>query len=134
VTVFNHIPGPAREFLHQCIDSVEQLEVLLLLQRTPDKSWTADSVADALGMARHAAAAALEGLGSRNLLDVRIAEGVFYQFRPGTPDLDAAARSVAQSYREHRALVLAIVAGRPSTTIRDFADAFRLRDDDDRPS
>src|SRR5688572_27525821 len=42
------IPEDVRRFLLQCIDSVEQLEVLLLLHRDPGKVWSTEAVAQAL--------------------------------------------------------------------------------------
>src|SRR5690606_42096918 len=39
------IPDDVVEFLAQSIDSVEQLEVLLLLHQNPATEWTAESVA-----------------------------------------------------------------------------------------
>jgi len=42
------LPEDVRQFLHQNIDSVEQLEVLLLLWRTPERGWTSDEVATAV--------------------------------------------------------------------------------------
>ena len=39
------IPDDVVTFLTDRIDSVEQLEVLLLLQQTPETAWTGESVA-----------------------------------------------------------------------------------------
>jgi hypothetical protein len=121
----------SRRFIDRCVESVEQLEVLLLLLHAPDKSWTVDTVAGSLGMTRDPAATALERLGSRNLLDVRIADDVYYRFNPGSPDLAAGARALSAAYRESRVAVLGFLASRPARHLRDFADAFRLRNDGD---
>ena len=44
------LPRPVRRFLDDRIDSVEQLEILLLLPRYADRSWNAAAVAAALGL------------------------------------------------------------------------------------
>jgi len=124
------LPLAVRRFLERRIDNVEQLEILLLLQRRADRGWTAAQVADALQLTPRAAADQLEALGRRNLFDVRISADVVYRFSPATPELSGIVGQVMEAYRESRADVLHLVTGRRFRALRDFSDAFRLGEDE----
>jgi hypothetical protein len=125
------IPPTVKQFLERRIESVEQLEVLLLLQQYADRSWNAAAVGDALRLTVGAAARSLEALGRRDLLDVRIGDDVWFRFSPATPDLAATVRQLADTYREARTPIITFVANRRRRALRDFSDAFRIREDED---
>ena len=72
----------------------------------------------------------MDHLAAHNLLDIRITADVRYRFRPGTEDLQTAAREFADQYRTRPLPLLELVSG-TRRSIRDFADAFRIRRDDD---
>ena len=118
-----------RGFLEDRVESVEQLEILLLLQRHPDRSWTAADAASELGLLESRVARHLEALGRRDLLDVRLGHNVRYRFSPATETLAAAARQVAEAYRERCSAVIAFVTTRRLRALRDFSDAFKLTED-----
>ena len=92
-------------------------------------------VGRAVGRARarvstRAAQRALDRLASSNLFDIRITGDLRYRFRPGTDELRAATHLVAEAYRVTPVAVINLVASAPRRSIRDFADAFRIRKDD----
>ncbi|HZT75661.1 MAG TPA: hypothetical protein VFA27_03325 [Vicinamibacterales bacterium] len=122
------LPAPVRRFLQRSIDSIEHLEIVLLLQHHRTRTWTGADVATALQLSPRAAAADLETLAQRSLLDVRIDEDVRYRFAPATPELTAVLKQVAECYRDRRGEVVAAVANRRQA-LRDFSDAFRIRKD-----
>ena len=111
--------------------TVEQLEIILLLQRHAERSWDAAEVGEALGLDQRDVAHHLEVLGGRDLLDVRLGDDVRYRFSPGSPGAAAAARRVADAYRVNRGAVLAFVTARRHQSLKDFSDAFKLTEDDD---
>ena len=115
------------EFLRAHIASVDELELLMLLVMSGGRWWDAASAARELGMRTRRARAGLDALAAHNLLDIRITEDVRYQFRPGTPALEAAALALATVYQRTPAAVVHVVARAASRSVRDFADAFRLR-------
>lgn len=124
------IPAELRRFLDKSVDGVEQLEILLLLYHHGDRSWDADSVAESLRLAPRIAAAHLERLAGRDLLDVRIGEEMRYRFSPVTDRQTTMVKRLAASYRENRSAVVALVTARRLRALQDFADAFRIREDD----
>jgi hypothetical protein len=70
------IPLGVRRFIERRIKRVEQLEILLLLQRESERYWDAPTVAQSLQLAEWDVADDLEALGRRGLLDIRIAAAV----------------------------------------------------------
>jgi hypothetical protein len=125
------LPPDVRHFLGRCVETVEQLEIILLLQRHAERSWDAAEAGEALGLDHRDVAHHLEALGGRDLLDVRLGDHVRYRFSPGSSGAAAAARRVADAYRVNRGAVLAFVTARRHRSLKDFSDAFKLTEDDD---
>jgi hypothetical protein len=128
------LPPVVLEFVADHLRSLEELQLLMAVIHAPDRWWDAQTAARELVMPVKSARRALDHLGARNLLDIRITGDVRYQFRPGTTALRSAALACVAAYAaDPQALVelLTKPAARPAS---DFADAFRIRryDDDDR--
>lgn len=119
------IPEDVRRFLLQCIDSVEQLEVLLLLHRTPDQVWSPEAVAQALYSNTASIARRLAGLDVSGL--VASDESRSYRYQPSTAALEDTVTLLAETYRERRVAVITVIASKPMENVRAFSDAFRLR-------
>jgi hypothetical protein len=126
--VTSSIPDEVRRFLLQCIDSVEQLEVLLLLHKTPGQAWSAESVAQALYSNPDSIGRRLAGLHANGLLSQ--AEPSSYSYQPKTPALDDTVSLLADTYRQRRVAVITVIASKPMEKVRAFSDAFRLRKKD----
>lgn len=122
------IPEDVRRFLLQCIDSVEQLEVLLHLYRTPEQSWSSDAIALALYSNPASIARRLAGLSSHGLLTLTSSSA--YRYQPKTAELDATVSRLAETYRQRRVAVISIIASKPMENVRAFSEAFRLRKKD----
>jgi hypothetical protein len=116
-----------RQFLREAIGSVERLDILLFLQRHAERRWTLPALADAVRMPEPLVEASLDRLASGNLVDVRIAQEILYQYSPGTNDLRQLITDVVQAHYRDRRGVIAVVASPVSESARLFADAFRLR-------
>jgi hypothetical protein len=114
-----------RAFLLAKVDSVEMLEVLLMLAAHPNLSFTAQRAASQLRTAPHSVKSGLRRLNERHLVE-RLDDGSF-RFRGG-PELDGVLAEVAHAYLEWRAAVVQLIHSRPSDLVRLFADAFRRID------
>jgi hypothetical protein len=121
------LSDPARHFLAHTIGSIERLDIILLMQRHPDRWWTAHALADELRIPADAVESDLGWLGTRNLLGVRIAQDVLYQYGPGTNDLRQLIEEVSCAHYADRGAIAALVARPIPEGARLFADAFRLR-------
>lgn len=126
------LPEAVRTFLAEHIRTLDQFQLLLRLVQAPDRWWDADAAARELGMAHAVAGEALDHLAKQNLLDIRITGDVRYRFRPGTETLRRAALETTEAFRQRPLDVLTVITGSGRHGIRDFADAFRIRRDDDR--
>jgi hypothetical protein len=118
------VPKDVERFIATDIDSVEQLEVLLLLRAAPDKQWTAKEVARALVSREDSAAHWLARMTERGLLtqlDNR------YRYATGKPELAETIDALAESFAKYRVTVVALIFSKPSERVRLFSDAFRIR-------
>ena len=121
----NGLPEDVHRFLYHNIDSVEQLEVLLLLRRVPQRGWTAEEVARELYSHPSSILHRMTSLAGRGLL--RELEPACYQYAPRSTELHATVTRVAETYRERRVAVITLIASKPIENVRAFSDAFRLR-------
>lgn len=121
----NGLPEDVRHFLHENIDSVEQLEVLLLLWRTPERGWTCDEVATAVYSHPSSVVRRLAMLFGQGLL--REYEPGCYRYAPRTSDLHDTVTRLDHVYRERRVAVITLIASKPIENVRAFSDAFRIR-------
>lgn len=121
------LPPELRAFLHSCIDSIQQVE-LLLLMRGSERARTARDIAAELGIPVPAARHDVESLTARGLLEVKVGEEIAYRYKPKTEDLAKYSDQLAQYYITARHAVLGFVAAESRRSIKRFSDAFRLGD------
>lgn len=121
----NGLPEDVHRLLHQNIESVEQLEVLLLLWRTPERGWTSDEVATAVYSHPSSVVRRLAMLLGQGLLRER--EPGCYQYAPRTAELHDTVTRLDHVYRERRVAVITLIASKPIENVRAFSDAFRIR-------
>src|SRR4051794_3438625 len=121
------LPSELRVFLHSCIESIEQVELLLLL-RGSERMRTAREIATALRISIAIARSDVETLAARGLLEVRVGEEIAYRYRPKSEDLVRYCDLLAQYYITSRQAVLLFVATESRQSIKRFSDAFKLRD------
>jgi DNA-binding MarR family transcriptional regulator len=119
------LPDDVRLFLHQNIDSVEQLEVLLLLWRTPERGWTSEEVATAVYSHPSSVVRRLARLLGQGLLRER--EPGCYHYAPHAAELHQTVTRLDHLYRERRVAVITLIASKPIENVRAFSDAFRIR-------
>ncbi|HEU4535820.1 MAG TPA: hypothetical protein VFS00_16955 [Polyangiaceae bacterium] len=120
-------PEELRRFVAAHLDTVDQLEVLLLLQRRPAEVWTPQRVSDELRTSPMSAAMRLERLCATGLCEE--IEGGGVRLRPADASVERAIQLVTAAYREKRVSLIALIYARPPEGVRAFADAFRLKKD-----
>lgn len=124
------IPRDVRTLITDHLTSVAQLEILLLLHRSPDNRFRATEVAEQLRIDPGWAADELSGLADAGLLK-RDADSEVFQFEPATAEKRAAVDGLAKAFSTHRVSVITLLFSTPSEGIGSFADAFKIRKDDD---
>jgi hypothetical protein len=119
------IPDDLREFIFAHIDSVAQLEALLLLRRDPSKDWNPGSVAERLYITEGEAADLLTRLNDDGFLVVNAGS---YRFGPRSVGHRQMTDRVADAYSHHLIPITNLIHGKPRR-IREFSDAFKFRRD-----
>jgi hypothetical protein len=119
------IPVDVRDFIVNYIDSIAQLEALLLLRASPGEQWTSAVVASRLYVSEAAAEDELARLCARNLL---VCEDKIYSYAGTNAELDSLVDRLAVLYARRLIPVTNLIHSKPSR-IREFASAFRLRKD-----
>jgi hypothetical protein len=121
------ISDDVKSLLRDCIESFEQLEVLLLLHGTPDQTWAPDAVTTAsrLNLSEEAVADALAHLRRWKLVE---GEARLYRYSPANR-LDATVRALATAYEDDRLEVMRLMNQNAlervrTSALRAFADAF----------
>lgn len=123
------IPDEVKRFLAEYIDSLFQLEVLLLLQARPEVSWTAEQVDRETRIGLESVKALLAGFAQIGFLSVSKGPDLSYRYQPATDELDQVIKLVATAYKERRVKVTSFIYSSPLDKIRSFAEAFRIRKD-----
>jgi hypothetical protein len=118
------VPAEVRRFIAAEIESVGQLEVLLLLRGAPDKSWTPGEVARALVMQLASATGWLEQMASAGLLTK---SGDGYSYAPPSAERERTIDRLAESYAKYRVAVIGLIFSKPSEGVTRFSEAFRIR-------
>jgi hypothetical protein len=106
------IPDPVRELLAHRIDSVAQLEIVLLLHGAPDTPWTAEAVSDELRIDRTWVAQELVVLADRGFLIGIEGSTPRYRFRAEATELARAVTALAGCYADRRVSVVALLYSR----------------------
>ena len=119
------IPDDVRDFVVKFIDSVAEIEALLLLRRENMLAWSAGSVAERLYVSPDVAAAVLGRLHSHDLLS---REGSHYRYACIAPELSDLVDRTADIYARQLIPMTHLIHTKPSR-IRQFANAFKLRKD-----
>jgi hypothetical protein len=125
------IPDHVKAFIADHIDSVEQIDVLFILRRNPEREWTAEDVSRQLYTTPRSAANRLEALRSSEVaMATDGTEQTSYRYAPRTADLRRTIDDLEEAYRSHRSTVTRLIFSKPSDKIRIFTDAFRVKGDE----
>jgi predicted ArsR family transcriptional regulator len=114
-----------KQFIAECISSVEQLEVLLHLYATAPRPWSAEAIAKDLYVAPESVQRRLIEFHEKGLLEKR--EGDLYTFKPVKQETDRTVHEVSLAYKERRVAVINQIFSNPQDHLRSFADAFKFK-------
>ncbi|HKU16106.1 MAG TPA: hypothetical protein VJQ52_17050 [Steroidobacteraceae bacterium] len=123
------IPARVLQFLAERIDTVPQLEALLLLWENPQRSWSDEHVAARIYVSRAVAAQILQALQRQQLVVTEPAQGAQYRYNPQWDPSGEVMPEVASAYSRHLVQLATFIHSRASTAVREFARAFDLKKD-----
>jgi hypothetical protein len=118
------IPDEVRRFIVETIDSVPELEALLLLRADPARTWSVDQAGARLYVSETVANHVLGSLAARGLI---AQDGPRYRYAPARADLDEVVSDLATTYAASLIAVTRLIHSKPAPSVLEFANAFRLR-------
>jgi hypothetical protein len=118
-----------KRFIADHIDSVMQLELLLLLRERSDQAWSAEGLAQECRVESIWVDGHLRSMVSAGLAMSFDTTPPTYRYAPKTPELTDTVDELARAYADRRVTVIGLIFAKPTDKIRSFADAFRLRKD-----
>lgn len=124
------VPNDVKQFILDRIDSIAQLEALLLLRGGPNEEWDAQKVAKRLYISEQEATSLLARLSAKGVIAFSKDKPPLCRFQPDSDELALIVDRLAETYSKHLVLVTNLVHSKPRTGIPEFADAFDLRKDE----
>jgi hypothetical protein len=118
------IPQVVRTLIAERIDSVPELEAVLLLRDNAKRDWSAEEAGKRLYVSTLVAAHTLRTLHERGFF---AESGERYLYEPESQELADAVDALNAAYSRHLVAVTGIIHSKASRNVRDFANAFRVR-------
>lgn len=122
----SEISAAVLSFIDERIDSVPQLETLLMMKDDPQRIWTVADVAARTYVPFAEAARVLEALHRRALI-APVETGDGYRIALGDATLRELVDEVARTYRANLARIATIIHEKPPASLMEFARAFDLK-------
>jgi len=120
------IPAEVLDFLSRFIDSIPELEALLLMSEHAHSPWNETAVAARIYVSPASARSILEALQRRRLVSAS-PEG--FRFDPADESQRALVTQLAVTYRSNLVSVANFIHRKASASVMEFARAFDLKKD-----
>lgn len=120
------VSEPVRRLITEAIDSIAELEAILLLRSNASRDWDAEEAGARLYVSATVAAHILVTLAGRGFFQ---AEGGRYRYAPRPSEIEATVAALAAAYSSNLIAVTHLVHSKLAPSVRHFADAFWLRKD-----
>jgi DNA-binding MarR family transcriptional regulator len=113
-------------FVQEYIDTVPELEALLLLWQHRPNSWKAEELAQRLYIPLEETTAVLLDLKRKQLISVSPNEADSFRYNLDSPERNDLIRRTEELYRRQVVRISTMIHSKPSSAVRDFARAFRF--------
>ncbi len=124
----HEVPAHVLRFLEENIDSVPQLETLLMMSQAQDRRWLIADVAARNYITEQLAEDTLNALQRRGLVSCE-ASSQGFRFDPATEETRALVADLARSYQTHLSRITVLIHSKPSASVKEFARAFDFKKD-----
>jgi hypothetical protein len=124
----NEVPAEVLRFLDENIDTVPQLETLLMMSQAQDRSWLVAEVAAHNYITEQRAEEVLHSLQRRGLICADESSAGF-RFNPASLETRAIVRDLARYYQANLSRITTLIHSKPSASIKEFARAFDFKKD-----
>ena len=127
------IPANVRKFILDHVNSVEQLETLLLLHKYPTSEFTALDVSKALYTTEESISKRLTDLETIGVVKAATGPVRRFHYLPKNADIAAAVDGLATAYQTRRVSVITMIFTKGTSNLRAFTDSFKItRDEEER--
>jgi DNA-binding MarR family transcriptional regulator len=120
-------PAEIEQFIGQHVESLAQLETLLLLRREPGRSWTGADLSRQLYVTPDVCTSIITDLERRGFVLRDAANADLVRYRSAGDVTDQLIDQLASLYHQRRVAVITQIYSKPVKKVQTFADAFRLR-------
>jgi hypothetical protein len=120
------LPERVTAFVFKYVDSIAELEALLLMRSAGEQTWAVLDLATRLYVTDAEATAVVRALHRRGLLSQ---EGQTFRYEPKLEELRHDVDALAAAYPRFLIPLTKLVHSKPPASLRNFADAFRLREE-----
>lgn len=120
------------EFILKKIDSVPQLEALMLLWNSRPVGWTRDELASRLYVAKEKISDLLRDLVRAHLITESQTSPPKYAYFGGSKEQDELMQRVEVVHRQDLVRISTMIHSKASSPVREFAKAFRFKKEQDQ--
>jgi hypothetical protein len=120
-------PAEIEQFIAQHIESLAELEMLLVMRREPERAWSGDDLSRELYVTPDVCAGIISELERRGFVRRDASNDKLYRYQSGSAEMDRLIDQLATLYQERRVAVITQIYSKPVKNVQTFADAFRLR-------
>lgn len=108
------IPESVRRFLLTRVESIGQVEVLLLLRSAPEHEWSIDEISRELGSSASSVRDRLALLASQGIVTSRDVDGsTLHHYAPASEETRSMLDALAAAYKEYRVAVTNLIYAGP---------------------
>ncbi len=123
----DRIPQEIQRFLVDHIDSIAELEALLILREHRDKSWPCSMVADRIYSTEEVTADLLVKLAKRGFLTADEVTPTSFRYAPRSQEIARLLDQLAEVYAKYLVPVTDLVHKKSRRNIQDIAEAFKFK-------
>jgi hypothetical protein len=122
--------GPEiRRFISSNVDSVATLEILLFFMKEREKEWTAKQVSTELRSSLPVIDMRINHLVGKGFLS-KGTSNVSFKYEPGSGDIARLLEQLSRLYCQYKLRIIEQIYS-PRQAIQEFADAFKLKREDE---
>lgn len=126
----NQTPGlDPYAFIHEYIDSVPHLEALILFWNSRPVGWTCDDLASRLYIPAEQVNGVIRDLVRLQIVQEHPGTPTRYSYFPRSEEQNQTMRQIDDAYRRDLVRISTMLHSKASSSVREFARAFRFRKD-----
>lgn len=123
------IPAAVLQFIARRIDTVPELETLLIMSAETGRAWSVQDIAARTYVPPASAAAVLQALHRRRLVSSD-EHGNLFTFAPVSDEEKQIVFQTATAYRTHLIPIATFIHKKAAPSVQEFARAFNLKKDE----